>query len=397
MARPGRANPAARVPLALPHLPLAAAFDTTVTVAFADGSARTIGAGPPAAWHLRVRDAETLSRLLAAPSLLAIGEAFVGGEIDVGGDLLAAIADAYRLDAVLDPSPPGSSPATPDDAAAIAHHYDIPTEFYRLFLDPRLLYTCAYYRRPEDDLETAQTDKLERVCRKLRLRAGEALLDLGCGWGGLAIHAAERYGVVSTGVTLSAAQAAWARDAVARAGQPVTIRQTDWAALAPRPQADAVSALGLLEHVGPARYDAFFQHVRRLLCPGGRLLVQTITRVPSQHETSGLEFLRRYVFPGGGLATAGTVVAAMERSGFQVQDVEAMGAHYARTTRHWVERLQASAAAAQSLVGERGYRTWLGYLAAASVGFAAGFVDVHQVVAVPAGTPPGPPSAREPA
>lgn len=382
--------------LALPHLPLASAFDTTVTVAFADGSARTIGAGPPAPWHLRVRDAETLSRLLAAPSLLAIGEAFVAGEIDVGGDLLAAIADAYRLDAVLDLSPP-PAPAAPDDVAAIAHHYDVPTEFYRLFLDPRLLYTCAYYRHAEDDLETAQTDKLELVCRKLRLRAGEALLDLGCGWGGLAIHAAERYGVVSTGVTLSAAQAAWARAAVARAGRPVTIRQTDWAALAPQPQADAVSAVGLLEHVGPARYDAFFAHVLRLLRPGGRLLVQTITRVPSQHETSGLAFLRRHVFPGGDLATVGAVVAAMERSGFQVQDVEAMGAHYARTTRHWVERLQASAAAAESLVGERVYRTWLGYLAAASVGFAAGFVDVHQVVAVPAGTPPGPPSARNPA
>lgn len=378
---------------ALLHRPAAVGFETTVAVEVANGTGLTIGAGPPASWRLRVRDAEVLQRLLATPSLLAVGEAFVGGEIDVAGDLLAALAAAYRLDAALDLPPPAPGPSL-DDATAIAHHYDVPAEFYRLFLDARLVYTCAYYRRPDDDIETAQADKLELVCRKLRLRAGEALLDLGCGWGGLAIYAAERHGVVATGVTLSVAQEAWALAAVAQARQAVAIRRVDWAALEPRPQADAVSALGLLEHVGPARYDAFFPHVRGLLRPGGRLLVQTITRVPSQHETTGLEFLRRHVFPGSGLATVGEVVAAMERGGFQVQDVEAMGAHYARTTRHWVERLQAHATAAQALVGERVYRTWLGYLAAASVAFDAGFVDVHQIVAVPAGTPPGMPSAR---
>ena len=357
-------------------------LDRSVTVVFTDGARTQLGQGPPAPFVLHVRDPDALRRLLTTPTLLAIGEAFIDGTLDVEGDLLAAMAFAYRLDELTD-APCASSAPTPQDAEAIAHHYDVPVEFYRLFLDPRLVYTCAYYREPGVDLESAQRDKLDLVCQKLQLKPGEDLLDLGCGWGALSIDAAERFGVHSRGITLSVEQAMWAARAASasRAASRIAIEHTDWAGLPDQPLADKIAAVGLVEHVGPARYLGFFERIRRWLRPGGLALVQSITRSAEHAETTGLEFLRRHVFPGGGLATISGLVQAMELAGLEILHVEGLRPHYAQTTRQWVERLQARGTEARAVVGERRYRTWLGYLAAAVVGFEQGDVGVYQVVA----------------
>jgi cyclopropane-fatty-acyl-phospholipid synthase len=275
-------------------------------------------------------------------------------------------------------------------ARDVAFHYDLPAEFYALFLDPRMVYTCAYYRRPDGDLATAQEDKLDLVCRKLALVPGERLLDLGCGWGALVQWAAERWDVEACGVTLSAAQATWARDAVRRAGlaSRVRIEHGDWRDVAADRPYDKIAAVGLIEHIAASEYDRYFAHVHRLLAPGGRFMNHGITCRPGARHTSEMAFLQRHVFPGGGLAPVGAVVGGLERAGFEIADVEDLRPHYARTTRQWVERLQANAERAGALVGERVYRTFLVYLAGASVAFEEGWIALHQVVAARRGAAP---------
>jgi cyclopropane-fatty-acyl-phospholipid synthase len=261
-------------------------------------------------------------------------------------------------------------------------HYDLPAEFYALFLDPRLVYTCAYYRRADGDLATAQEDKLDLVCRKLRLVPGERFLDLGCGWGALAQWAAERWGVDAHGVTLSAAQAAWAREAARRAGmaERVRIEHGDWRGVTAERPYDKIAAVGLIEHVGVAQHAAYFAQVHRLLAPGGLFLNHGITCRPGAPRTSEMQFVRRHVFPGGELAPLDAVIRGLERAGFQIVGVEDLRPHYARTTRHWVERLEANAERARALVGERTYRTFLAYLAGASIAFEEGGIALHQVL-----------------
>jgi cyclopropane-fatty-acyl-phospholipid synthase len=267
-------------------------------------------------------------------------------------------------------------------AADVAFHYDVSNDFYALFLDPRMVYTCAYYRQPDGDLATAQEDKLDLVCRKLALAPGERFLDLGCGWGALVLWAAERYGAAAHGVTLSGAQAAWADDAIRRAGlaSRARVERADWRDVRAEAPYDKIAAVGLIEHVGARNHAAYFAHVHRLLAPAGLFLNHGITCRPDARPTSEMTFLTRHVFPGGALAPLGTIVGGLERSGFEVVDVEDLRLHYARTTRQWVERLQANAERARALVGERTYRTFVAYLAGASVAFEEGWIAIHQVV-----------------
>jgi cyclopropane-fatty-acyl-phospholipid synthase len=282
--------------------------------------------------------------------------------------------------------------------AAVAHHYDLPSEFYALFLDPLMVYTCAHYRRPDGDLAEAQQDKLDLVCRKLRLAAGETLLDLGCGWGGLAVWAAERYGVRVHALTLSRAQAAYARAWVARAGlaSRVDVEERDCLDPTLGGSYDKVAGVGITEHLGVAAQDRYFATVRRLLRPGGLFLHHGITQPPGWRHTSQWDFLIAHVFPGGELTDLGRTTAAIEAARLEVVDVEGLRAHYARTTRQWAERLGASMGRAARLVGARTARTWLLYLAAASVAFEAGWIGLHQVVTVRAdAATPAVPSTRE--
>jgi cyclopropane-fatty-acyl-phospholipid synthase len=269
------------------------------------------------------------------------------------------------------------------DSQAIAYHYDVSNEFYALFLDRRMVYTCAYYRRPDGDLDQAQEDKLDLVCRKLRLQRGERLLDIGCGWGSLVVWAAERYGVTAHGVTLSKAQAEWAQATIRRAGleDRARVDHLDYRDLPPGVRFDKVAAIGVIEHLGIESYPSYFTRVHEMLQPGGLFLNHGITHRKDWRRGSQTEFLERHVFPNGEMDNVSHILDVLERADFEILDVESLRPHYARTTRQWVERLQANAERARALVGERTYRTWIAYLASSSVGFTEGMLGLYQVVA----------------
>jgi cyclopropane-fatty-acyl-phospholipid synthase len=269
-----------------------------------------------------------------------------------------------------------------EDARAIAHHYDVSNEFYALFLDPLMVYTCAYYRDPDGKLEQAQQDKLDHVCRKLELRAGETLLDIGCGWGGLSMWAAQHYGVRAHGVTLSRAQADYAAKRIRQAGLEHTCRvdYLDYRDLPPEVVYDKIAAVGVIEHVGIPNYPAFFEGVRARLKDGGLYLNHGIVCDFRWKPTSQFEFLTRHVFPNGELASLSATLTEMERAGWEIMDVEGLRLHYARTCRQWVERLCARADEARALAGERTLRTWRLYLTCSAVAFEGGSIGLYQVL-----------------
>ena len=275
-----------------------------------------------------------------------------------------------------------STHAKTRDALAIAHHYDVSNEFYALFLDPLMVYTCAYYREPDGTLAQAQADKLELVCRKLRLAPGESLLDIGCGWGSLAIWAAQHHGARAHGVTLSKAQADYAAARISALGlaDRCRVEHLDLRDLPDSARYDKIAAVGVIEHVGIPNYPAFFGRVHAMLNPGGLYLNHGITHGFHWKPTSQTEFLTRYVFPNGDLASLTETLVEMERARFEILDVECLRLHYARTCRHWVERLQAHAGQARSIVGERTYRTWLLYLTSSVVAFETSSIGLYQVL-----------------
>jgi cyclopropane-fatty-acyl-phospholipid synthase len=285
------------------------------------------------------------------------------------------------------------------DAKAIAFHYDASNDFYALFLDRRMVYTCAYYRTPDGDLDQAQEDKLDLVCRKLRLEPGERLLDIGCGWGSLVVWAAERYGVEAHGVTLSRQQAEYAQAWIRRQGLEARARVDflDYRDLPADARFDKIAAVGIIEHIGIRNYPAYFGRVHALLAPGGLFLNHGITHSKAWHRSSQSAFLERHVFPNAEIDNVTHILDVMERADFEVLDVEALRPHYARTCRQWVERLQANAEPARALVSERTLRTWIAYLAASSVSFASGNLGLYQVIAARADSAAGrtTPTTRE--
>ncbi|EFL15569.1 cyclopropane-fatty-acyl-phospholipid synthase family protein [Streptomyces sp. C] len=270
------------------------------------------------------------------------------------------------------------------DSEAISHHYDVGNDFYERVLGPSMVYSCAYWTA-EGTLEEAQRDKLDLVCRKLALEPGQRLLDVGCGWGSMALHAAREYGVRVTGITLSREQAAYARKRVAGEGltDRVEIRVQDYRDVKDGPY-DAVSSIGMAEHVGSARYREYAGMLHALLAPGGRLLNHQIGR-PPEHDEQAYEideFIDAYVFPDGELSPIGTTVGELERAGFEVRDVEALREHYALTLRAWVARLERHWDEAVRLTSPGRARVWLLYMAASALGFEHGRLGVNQVLAV---------------
>lgn len=359
---------------------------------------------------------DALARLLWPPSADALGEAYLRGDIEIEGDIWAAV-DAGRMVDLrrLGPDLPrlvrlglrlrrGTAPAPKPrriarlsgprhsrarDLAAVRFHYDVGNEFYSLWLDRRLVYSCAYFETPETSLDDAQEAKLDLVCRKLRLGPGMRLLDIGCGWGSLVIYAAERYGVEATGITLSAAQAEWAAAEIQRRGLEgralVAIR--DYRDLAGLGTFDAVASIGMFEHVGHDRLPDYFRSVFAALRPGGLFLnhgiattASGVDRWPRRRPFGRRGFVDRYVFPDGELVTVEEAIGLARRAGFELLHVESLRPHYALTLRAWVERLEASAAAARAIVGEEVFRTWRIYMAAARRGFEAGDLDVDQLL-----------------
>ena len=377
---------------------------------FWDGSAMGPSATPAT---IRVRSPRALRRMATAPGELGMARAYVAGDVDLEGDLDAVLAlsdlvpdlgmgpatwwTVLRAGATTGAFSAGRVPPPPEeirlrgrphsearDAAAISFHYDVSNDFYRLVLGPTMTYSCAYFASPDGALEQAQDDKHELICRKLRLRAGERLLDVGCGWGTLAIHAAKHHGVEVVGVTLSRPQAELAAKRAAEAGvaDRVTIRVQDERDVDDGPF-DAVASVGMFEHVGAARLQEYFGHLHALLRPGGRLLNHGISRLPgSRTRFARRGFLDRYVFPDGELHEVGKVVSAVQDAGFEVRDLENLREHYALTLRSWVANLEAHADEAIALVGEGRFRVWRLYMAGCARNFEKGQIQVHQVLAV---------------
>jgi cyclopropane-fatty-acyl-phospholipid synthase len=273
----------------------------------------------------------------------------------------------------------------------VRFHYDVGNEFYALWLDRQMVYSCAYFERGDESLESAQTAKLDYVCRKLRLAPGERLLDIGCGWGALVIHAARHYGVRATGITLSEQQASLARERVAAAQltSSVAIEIRDYRTLAGDESFDKISSVGMVEHVGIERLDEYFRVAYAALKPGGLFLNHGIVSVEDARSRGVLDpvwrrlwkrdqFIRRYVFPDGDLVPAAAVLAAAEGQGFEVRDVESLREHYLTTLRHWVRRLEAHEAEARAVADDVTYRVWRLYMSAAAHGFRIGRISVIQ-------------------
>jgi cyclopropane-fatty-acyl-phospholipid synthase len=270
------------------------------------------------------------------------------------------------------------------DSAAISHHYDVSNAFYRLVLGPSLTYSCAVYGPSDATLEEAQAAKHELVCDKLGLQEGMRLLDVGCGWGGLLLHAAERRGIHGVGVTISARQAELACERVAEAGlsDRIDIRLADYRDVRDGPF-DAISSIGMFEHVGLSRLGGYFARLRELLRPEGRLLNHGIARLPGRRPPIRRNtFVSRYVFPDGELHEVGAVVSAIQRAGFEVRHTETLREHNALTLRAWVRNLEANWDATVAEVGIPRARIWRLYIAGSALGFEAGRLQVHQVLAV---------------
>lgn len=378
--------------------------------------------GPPGAPVLVIRHRRALRRLLWKPGELGLARAWVAGEIDIDGDLYAALAllsgliwergdgqDAVhpardprlraaargllKIGGALPPPPPppeevrrrvGPLHTKRRDKQAISHHYDVGNDFYALVLGLSMVYSCAYW---EDGgtLEDAQRDKLDLICRKLALTEGDRLLDVGCGWGSMAIHAAREYAVQVTGVTLSREQAAFARKRIAEEGltDRIEIRVQDYRDVRDGPY-DAISSIGMAEHVGAVRYREYADQLFSLLKPGGRLLNHQIARRPEKDESAYQvdEFIDRYVFPDGELAPLGRTTATLEDAGFEVRDIEAIREHYALTLRHWVANLEANWGQAVRLTSPGRARVWRLYMAASAIAFERNRIGVNQILAV---------------
>jgi len=367
--------------------------------------------GPPdTPTRIVVRSPKALRYVLTAPGEIGFARAYVAGEIDIDGDIFEALSLRDNLPDVkvtarewlmlartagvdgLRPLPPppeearvrGRRHSKERDAAAIAHHYDVSNDFYRIVLGPSMTYSCAVFAAPDTTLEAAQAAKYELVCRKLALLPGMRLLDVGCGWGGMVMHAAQEHGAHAVGVTLSVRQAEWAREAVRRAGlaDRVEIRVQDYRDIADGPF-DAISSIGMFEHVGAAKLDEYFGRLFALLRPQGRLLNHGIAKRPSPRAAfSHRGFIDRYVFPDGELHEVGSVVTRVQTAGFEVRNVEGLREHYGQTLRHWVANLETNWDDAVRLVGSGRARVWRLYMAASALNFDEDRNHLHQVLAV---------------
>lgn len=398
----------------LPELP--------VTLRFWDGS--VLPGGAPT---VEVRSPRALAYLLHSPNQIGLARGWVTGALDVADDAdleailrlrgdfngvsLGALDRAKLAGAALRIAGPGilKPPPVPAleaprrghlhslarDRAAIQHHYDVSNDFYRLLLGPSMVYSCAYFADEAESLDDAQERKLELICRKLRLEPGERLLDIGCGWGSLLIHAARHHGVSGVGVTLSDAQARLARQRVAEAGlsDRIEIRVLDYRELADGPF-DKIASVGMYEHVGRGELERYTRTVTDLLAPGGLFLNHGIARLHSEPPSADT-FIYRYVFPDGELSPVTDVMSALQAAGLEVRDVESLREHYPLTLRRWLGNLAAHRDEAVAGIGVGRERVWRLYMLGSALGFEGGDVTVYQVLTAKPGAPHGLPLRRE--
>jgi cyclopropane-fatty-acyl-phospholipid synthase len=398
---------------------VADALDVDAAVRLWDGSRVPLGRRGPGRFEISIAGPGVIGSLVRWPSLDNLIRHYVEGRIDFAGGTLIEFGNELTrggrtrtlktLDriAVLKGLLPflfapadkaadqhgfagdirGRSQRRRDNKAYVQFHYDLSNEFYALFLDPEMVYSCAYFTSFENDLATAQRDKLEMICRKLRLKPGDRFLDIGCGWGGLVCHAVQHYGVRAHGITLSEAQLAYAREKVERLGlkDNVTLELQDYASVTGR--FDKIASIGMYEHIGRQNIPLYMAKVRSLLSEDGLFLNHAIARrarKPSllpQRLRPEQRAIAKYIFPGGELDDVGHSIQAMERAGFEVHDVEGWRLHYARTCKLWCERLTAERERAISHVGEEKYRIWVAYLAGVSLAFSRGTLRIFQTLA----------------
>jgi cyclopropane-fatty-acyl-phospholipid synthase len=370
--------------------------------------------GPAGGPSVKINDADAVRQILRRPGLNTIVELWIAKALDIESGTIFDIA-SMRLDGnfkqklrslpkwqLLKDAPSllwsgpglrdsglggGAAHVSGSDKAAITHHYDVSNKFYELFLDERMVYTCAYFKDWDNSLDQAQEDKLELICRKLRLKPGESLLDIGCGWGSLLIYAAKHHGVTGLGVSLSEAQTELARARIKAEGleDRVAIHIQSYELM--EGQFDKISSIGMFEHVGLANHDAYFTAMNRLLKPGGLYLHHAITRLNKRtkkawkRRTAENRAIIKYIFPGGELDHLGMTAGNLESHGFEVHDAENLRLHYARTTRLWHDRLLARMDEAVAEAGEGRARLWLLYLAGVSLAFERGSMQINQTLA----------------
>ena len=363
-----------------------------------------------------VRDPAAVAHVLREPNDLGLGRAWVAGMLDVEGDLerlLSLRRDFYgtsvsrrdrlkALGAVLAAAGPaavrppaalasevrvaGRRHSRRRDSIVVRHHYDVPESFYRMVLGPSMVYSCAYFETPDDDLEHAQFNKLDLICRKLQLRPGDRLLDIGCGWGSLILHARKHYGVEALGITLSPAQAATARERIRDAGvDGCEVRVADYRELG-EGSFDAVASVGMYEHVARRDYPTYARQVTALLRPGGMFLNHGIAHIkpgPDHDRT----FMRHFVFPDAELQPVSYLLGSLEEAGLELRDLESLREHYVLTLRRWSANLAGHREEAISAAGVERERVWRLYMAGAANAFDTGEITVFQTLAVRPGAP----------
>jgi len=351
--------------------------------------------GPAPSVTVKLKEPSALKALFDA-DFSNLGEAFIHEKIDVDG----RIADAMRAaEALIRCSRPRAAVWTRlgkavrhtrrQDAKAIEHHYDVSNDFYRLWLDANMAYSCAYFEHGDETLDQAQVNKFDHICRKLMLHPGERFLDIGCGWGGLVSHAVRHYGVRATGITLSHNQFAHATERIAREGlaDRCRIELIDYRDVPEDERFDKIASVGMFEHVGLSNLPVYFAKIERLLAEQGVAMNHGITTMDSKSRDIGMgagEFIERHVFPHGELPHLSLAIRAMSEQGLEAVDVESLRHHYAKTLGFWASRLEQARDEACALVGERRYRTWLVYLAGCAHAFERGWISLHQIVAVKA-------------
>jgi cyclopropane-fatty-acyl-phospholipid synthase len=358
-------------------------------------------------WH--IHHPSVLRALLRSNRQVALGEAFIYGDFDISGDILAIFPVAeyleqkhfgpgkkLRLGGLLLGLPSqlhdeevrvelrGRTHSKTRDRQAVSFHYDVSNDFYKLWLDPAMIYSCAYFKSPDDTLETAQAQKLNYICRKLRLRPGERLLDIGCGWGGLIIHAARYYGVQAVGITLSEQQLTFAQRRIKDTGlsSRCEVHLLDYRDAPQLGEFDKLVSVGMVEHVGETALPEYFRRAFQLLKPGGLFLNHGIGRAGNRPKSAERTFTDVYVFPDGEMIPIPTTLRCAEEAGLEVRDVENLREHYFLTLCQWLRRVEASMEQATNLVGELKSRIWRLYLAGSAYYFQSGKLDLYQSLLV---------------
>lgn len=341
---------------------------------------------------VKIRSPKALTSL-ARPTLGRLAENYIAQHIDLTGNIREIIQLGESLCSVSGAVVQNGRPSfrwwrhtRVTDRRSISYHYDVSNDFYELWLDPRRVYSCAYFRRPDDSLAQAQEQKLTHICRKLNLQQGERFLDIGCGWGGLMLWAAQHYGVMAEGITLSRNQYEYVAGQIRARGLEgkCSVRLMDYRDLPENDPFDKIASVGMFEHVGKKNFPAYFGKIYRLLKPGGLVLNHGITSASLDGSDLGSgigEFIDRYVFPDGELSHISHVAEAMSRQALEVLDSECLRPHYAKTLWHWVHRLEAAREEATRIVGEDRYRIWQIYMGGSAHAFERGWISIFQVLA----------------